>query len=103
VITDRLLAGIIKTGVFNQFIWAKWLALLFLVISLLGARGRKQENITIQSILSLLVIGSSLFFSSAWLFKWIQQPAWLTASYTFTCSLGYILILAGGTRAARFV
>ena len=44
-LTDRLLLNIAKTGLFASFNKSKVIALLFLVISLVGARGKKDQKI----------------------------------------------------------
>ena len=44
-ITDRLLQNIFATGLFSSFSKSKFIALGFLVISLMGARGKKNEKL----------------------------------------------------------
>lgn len=41
---DKILEGVYRTGVFGNFYISKLLALGFLFISLLGAKGRRDEN-----------------------------------------------------------
>ncbi len=43
-ITDRLLQNIFNTGLFNSFNTSKLIALLFLIISLVGAKGKKDDK-----------------------------------------------------------
>ena len=43
-ITDRLLQNIFNTGLFNSYNTSKLIALLFLIISLIGAKGKKDEK-----------------------------------------------------------
>src|SRR5580704_2283892 len=47
-ITDRLIANIVHTGIFRGFNNAKIIALGFLIISLIGTSGRKNENLSYQ-------------------------------------------------------
>ncbi|PHK32416.1 hypothetical protein VF13_38780, partial [Nostoc linckia z16] len=44
--TDKILSNIVRTGLFSFFSKPKWIALLFLVISLVGAKGRMDEKLT---------------------------------------------------------
>jgi len=44
-ITDRLLQNIYKTGLFSSLNKSKLIALAMLIISLIGARGKKEEKI----------------------------------------------------------
>lgn len=49
-ITDRIISNIAKTGLFNGILKPKLAGLLFLFISLLGAKGKKDEKIQKNSI-----------------------------------------------------
>lgn len=42
--SDRILGNIYRTGIFGNFVKSKLIALGFLAISLLGAKGRKDEK-----------------------------------------------------------
>src|SRR5690606_4932838 len=44
-LTDRLMGNVQRTGLFDSFNKSKLIALGFLVISLLGAKGRKDEKL----------------------------------------------------------
>ncbi len=44
-ITDRIISNIANTGLFNSILRPKLAALLFLLISLIGIKGRKEESI----------------------------------------------------------
>eukprot|EP01035_Chromulina_nebulosa_P050187 gene50187-68190_t len=48
-LTDRLLANIKNSGLFTSFNLSKVVSLGFLVISLLGAKGRKEEKLQYKS------------------------------------------------------
>ncbi len=50
---DRLLDNIKRTGLFNHFLTSKFIALAFLSISLIGARGKKEENLRYKTALTL--------------------------------------------------
>src|SRR5689334_22314687 len=43
-LTDNLLKNVERTGLFQPFIKAKLIALVFLAISLIGVRGKKDEK-----------------------------------------------------------
>jgi hypothetical protein len=59
-ITDRLLLNICNTGLFNSFAKSKIIALCFLVISLCGARGRKDVKASYKTVVYYSV-ASDLF------------------------------------------
>ena len=50
-LSDRLMNNIYKTGLFSNFTTAKLLSISFLVISLIGARGKKEERIKLKNSL----------------------------------------------------
>ncbi len=68
-ITDRLMANITHTGLFSNEHTSKFIAIGLLLISLLGAQGKKDEKINWRSIIAYLLIGFLLFFSSHILFR----------------------------------
>src|SRR4028119_2187078 len=56
-ITDRFMGNISKTGLFDNFHKSKLIALGFLLISLLGAKGRKNEKLSYQTAFCYLGAG----------------------------------------------
>src|SRR5678809_293670 len=61
-ITDRLLQNIYNTGLFSNFHKSKLIALIVLIISLFGARGRKDEKLMFKTAVSYILTGLILFF-----------------------------------------
>src|SRR5580704_17059979 len=53
-IPDRILTAIAKTGLFNNFYHSKVIVLIFLLISLLGSRGRKDDMINPGKVWTVL-------------------------------------------------
>ena len=45
-LTDRLLANIVRTGLFHPFLKSKLIVLAFMAIALIGVRGKKEEKQT---------------------------------------------------------
>src|SRR5436305_14982418 len=56
-ITDRMLLNLSKSGLFSNFHKSKLFSLLFLFISLIGARGRKSESHKFRTVTAYLVTG----------------------------------------------
>lgn len=101
--TDRLLTNIHKTGLFNTFNRSKLIALGLLVISLLGARGRKKENLRLKSGLVFIIVGLIIFEGSLVLF-WVNVESFLQAVlYVGITMAGYLYILSGGTMVSRII
>ena len=63
-LSDRLMMNIANTGLFSSFGKAKGIALAFLLISLLGIRGKRSEKVTIQSAVICFFRGSVIIFRS---------------------------------------
>src|ERR1035437_10419002 len=63
-ITDRLLQNIFNTGLFSSFYKSKLIALLFLIISLVGARGKKDEKLNYKTSFGYIITGLFLYFIS---------------------------------------
>src|SRR5665811_2367992 len=67
-ITDRILSNF-KTGLFKNFYFSKVIALGLLFISLIGARGKKDEKLNAHSIIFWLSSGIIIYFLSILFFK----------------------------------
>ncbi|NQX42346.1 Type IV secretory system Conjugative DNA transfer [Pedobacter steynii] len=102
-ITDRMVSNIAKTGLFNGWLKPKLAALLFLCISLLGAKGKKNEKIQKNSIVVHILSGLSVYFLSL-LVLYLQGSIPLIAGlYIGLTGIGYLLILSGGNWLSRLI
>lgn len=102
-ITDRLLKNISGTGLFDGLFRSKFIAQALLVISLLGAQGKKEEKINKRSIAAYLLIGVLLFFGSSWLLKLNDEIQIVAIVYMLVTGIGFLLILAGGNLLSRLI
>jgi len=102
-ITDRLLKNITQTGLFNGLFTSKLIALGLLVISLLGAQGKKEENFNKRSIAAYLLIGLLLYMGSSWFFKLNEAIETIAIVYMVVTATGFLLILAGGNLLSRLI
>ena len=102
-ISDRLLVNITRTGLFNSFYYSKLFSLGLLAISLLGAKGKKSETISRQTICFYLITGLLLFGFSDLLLKINDTPETLAIIYISATGLGFIFILTGGTILSRYI
>ncbi len=102
-ITDRLLTNITNTGLFYRQYISKWIALGLLVISLLGATGKKDESLQPKTIITYLSIGLLLFTFSYWIL-WIDgDMQFIAIAYMLITGTGFLLILSGGTLLSRLI
>lgn len=101
--SDRILENIYRTGLLKSFTTAKLISLGFLFISLLGAKGRKDENLDHRTALAYIISGIVLYFIS-YLIMLIKLPTQLIAIlYMGTTTLGFLLVLTGGTLLSRII
>ncbi|MDB5088767.1 MAG: type secretory pathway VirD4 component-like protein [Mucilaginibacter sp.] len=102
-VTDRLLGNLVKTGLFRGLLKAKLAALLFLLISLLGVKGRKEENIGWRSITAYGLTGLLLYFAGVLIFYWQGGNTLVALGYMGLTGTGYLLILTGGAYLSRLL
>jgi multidrug transporter EmrE-like cation transporter len=102
-ITDSLLRNVEHTGLFQPFVKAKLLALLFLLISLLGARGRKDEKLTLKRVGLYAGSGLLLFFGSGWILAIQATLITVATAYIVFTTIGFVLVLTGGTILSRII
>ena len=102
-ITDRLMKNISQTGLFIGLFISKLIAVGLLIVSLLGAQGKKDEKINKRSIAAYLLIGLLLFFGSSWFFKLNEAIQTVAVVYMAVTGIGFLLILAGGNLLSRLI
>lgn len=102
-ITDQLLSNIEHTGLYSSFLKSKLIALGFLVISLLGARGKKDEKIQYNTIITYLAIGLFLFFSGYFILLLPFPVIYKATAYMCITSIGFLLVLSGGVLLSRII
>jgi len=103
IFSDRILSNIYRTGIFSSFVKTKLIALGFLLISLLGAKGRKEEKLNYKTAFAYLITGLLLYFAgylSLMLQLPVQERAIIYISITAT---GFLLVLSGGTLLSRII
>jgi len=102
-ITDRILANLTKISWFNGLLKPKFAAFLFLTVSLIGAKGKKDEKINRQSIIAYLGTGL-LIYSIAFLVLYLHTSyGIISGMYIGLTVIGYLLVLTGGTRLSRLL
>jgi len=101
--SDRLLENIHNTGLFRDFHISKFFSLAFLAISLLGARGRKDVKMNYKIAIAYALTGLLIYIGSS-LVLWSPLPVTsLAVIYASGLSMGYLLILTGGTLLSRII
>ncbi|EHQ26197.1 conjugal transfer protein MobC [Mucilaginibacter paludis] len=102
-LTNRLIGNLVGTGLFTGILKPKLAALLLLVVSLLGVKGKKDEKIKKNSIVAYLSCGLLAYLLSPLVF-YLHNGTTFTAVWYIGLSLGgYLLILTGGTWLSRLI
>jgi len=102
-LSDRLLGNIYRTGLFEGFHKSKLIALVFLFISLLGARGRKNEKLNHKTAFAYLITGLLIYFTSYLALLVKIKTTELAVLYIGITSIGFLLTLSGGTLLSRII
>lgn len=96
-ITDRLLSNISRAGLFTSLLKSKLIALGFLAISLLGARATKDQQKRYRTVVIYILSGLLFYFGNHWVLQLQRDIKTVAVIYMLTTSLGFILVLTGGT------
>jgi hypothetical protein len=102
-LSDRLLENISRTGLFRSIYFTKAMSLALLLISLIGAKGKKTETIQKSSVITHLVLGCFLYWCSPILLKISGGSETIAVLYMALTGTGFLLILTGGTRLSRLI
>ncbi|PRZ22761.1 type IV secretory system conjugative DNA transfer VirD4/TraG family protein [Flavobacterium granuli] len=101
--SDTILGNIYRTGLFSNFHKSKLFTLGFLLISLLGAKGRKEEKLNHKTALAYIITGILIYFLS-YLSLFIKIDSTEVAIvYIINTCIGYLLVLSGGTLLSRII
>jgi len=95
-IVDTLLRPIAKIPIFATATRAKDTALILLIVSLLGSKGKPDEKIRSANILALCLSGLMLYFG-------MTGPTQLYWLYLWSTSVGYLLFMTGASRLFRMI
>jgi len=101
--TDRIMVNIISTGLFKTIWISKGLGLGLLFVSLVGAQGKKDQEIRLGSSLAWLAIGTAIFLFSHYIFFFDLTATANGALYISLLVAGYLLTLTGGTLLSRLI
>ncbi|MBX2968252.1 MAG: type IV secretory system conjugative DNA transfer family protein [Cyclobacteriaceae bacterium] len=100
---DRIVLSLRNTGMFDSVYHAKLFSFGLLIISLIGAKGKKEGKISVKMVVLYIIVGTLVFFlCHVILFTPID---WTMAGglYIGLSILGYLLILTGGTWLSRLI
>jgi hypothetical protein len=100
-LADEVAFSLQATGIFSGAFPAKLCCLALLIISLVGTRGRKDSKIGFEMAFTMSVAGIFLLLLSHLTFHIDADIFVMTQIYFVATSVGYLLVLAGGTLISR--
>lgn len=100
---DKILDSVYKTGLFNSFHLSKLLALGLLAVSLLGAKGRKDEKLLFKTAFCYVISGLLVYFLSGLVLFFYGSAVLCAVLYMVMTTLGFLLVLSGGTLLSRII
>ena len=89
--------------IFKTILASKAASLLLLSVSLLGVKGKKDEKIEKRTAIVYILTGLILFFISQSMLLMQFSVSIKSGAYIGVTSLGYFLILTGGTLLSRLI
>ncbi len=102
-ISDKLLSNLHHTGFFSGLLASKLAALGLLAISLIGAKGKKDEQLKWPAPVRSVIFGLLLYFLSCFLLNIAASAEVVALIYISLTAGGYLMILSGGTRLSRLL
>jgi hypothetical protein len=100
---DRIIYGLKNTGIFKSVYHAKLISFGLLAVSLIGAKGKKDEQINLRTSVLYIIIGLIVFFLCHFILLAPFESIALVGLYIGLTSLGYLLMLTGGTWLSRLI
>ena len=101
--SDKILGNIHHTGLFSNFHKSKIFTLGFLLISLLGAKGRKEEKLNHKTASAYIITGVLIYFLSYLSLLVKTNSTTVAILYISITTIGFLLMLSGGTLLSRII
>ncbi|MBG6063303.1 hypothetical protein IWX83_003113 [Flavobacterium sp. CG_9.1] len=101
--SDKIMGNIHNTGLFSNFHKSKLFALGFLMISLIGAKGRKDEKLNDKTAFAYIITGILIYFISYLSLYLKIEIVQAAIAYMSITSIGFLLVLSGGTLLSRII
>lgn len=100
---DKLLAGVYKTGWFIGIYKARLIALGLLTVSLIGAKGKKDEKLNAWKVVIWIASGLAIYLAGHLVYSFDFTTTVGTAAYMIIVLAGYLIILMSGTWLSRLI
>lgn len=102
-ITDRIVGNIARTGLFNQWWKAKLAAMICLIVSLIGVKGKPDEKVNWKNITAYLLSGLFVYWICILVFYLPCNLLIVAVLYMALTGIGYMLFMTGGAWLTRLL
>ena len=102
-VVNKILVNVYKLPIFKSMLIIKWVALGFLIVSLIGTKGKKAENTNLSTALTYIILGLFLYFSSGILFNVQLSSLLIAVFYISVTTIGFLLFLSGVSMLYRMI
>lgn len=102
-IPERILINVAHTGLFSNRYKSKLIALGFLIVSLLGSKGRKDEKQSFKAAIIYVLCGLLTYFISCFILLAPFRMQAVAVLYIAITISGYLLVLTGGGLLSRII
>lgn len=103
-LTDQLLKNIVHTGLFEGFMRLKLIALGFLLLSILGVKGKKSEKLNYRTAFTYLLSGLVVYLlSGIILLNQSLDIEIIAVLYLVITGAGFVLVLTGAGLITRII
>jgi len=102
-VVNKILVNVYKLPIFKSMMIIKSVALGFLIVSLIGTKGKKAENTNLSTALTYIILGLFLYFSSGILFNVQLSSLLIAVFYISVTTIGFLLFLSGVSMLYRMI
>lgn len=102
-VVKKVLTNLGSTGLFEDFFITKLSALGLLIVSLFGAKGKKDEKLKAATALRHVITGLIVYGTSHLLLQLQAEAGVLAGIYMTVASAGFLLVLHGGVLLSRLI
>jgi hypothetical protein len=102
-VVNRLLSNVYKLSIFRSVDLTKTVALVLLIVSLIGSKGRKDEKVSLKRSAYYGLTGLTLYYISGWILHLNESYLILAFCYISMTATGYLLFLSGASLAFRVI
>ncbi|QQL49888.1 conjugal transfer protein MobC [Mucilaginibacter ginkgonis] len=100
---DRVLANVFRLGIFRHPLLTKSFALLILLVSLSGSKGKKEETVTGGNCIAYCVLGILLFYCTSIFLDIKGNYYFISILYISLTTIGYLAVIYGASRLFRII